>query len=216
MKNLSPVRAISQRATRFRAARVSRRPRRRFALPVVMLSILVVYGTPLATPRSRPGSGDIDDPFLLAAAGRTRTRATMTAWWWPPRCTPGSIRKRSRAGSARIGRGSTRPTAFISVCLGVLQKQPKVERELKESSNGSQRDGLAAASHSDGCRRAGLHEIQLVHPLGDEAHAAKAGGDTERRDYVNLGGALEFSVQLPTVEARKAGVAPAAAVGFCP
>lgn len=120
-----------------------------------------------------------------------------------------------RAHRARL---DARPTAFISVCLGVLQKDPKVERDL---------DGILDRFFSE----TGWHPQVTTTVAGALAYtkynwfvrwtmkriAAKAGGDTDTsRDYqyTDWPGLSKFAAEFGRrVEAWKAGLTQPAAVG---
>ena len=84
-----------------------------------------------------------------------------------------SVRRWVRAHAGALN-GTT--TAFVSVCLGVLQRDPAVDRTLEDDHERvSRRDGMEAVDHEGRGRRPALHPLQLVHPPGDEADRGEGG-----------------------------------------
>ena len=196
----------------------------RFALPVVMLSILVVHGTThghtakiaaaVATAIEASGAscdvmaaadatrnpGDYDGVVVAASVHAGKYQKAVVAW--------------VRAHRAVL---DANPTAFISVCLGVLQKQPNVDRELKNI--------LDRFSTETGWRPQVTTTVAGALPYTKynwfirwvmKRIAAKAGGDTDTSrdyEYTDWAALSRFSVQFArTVEARKAGSAPTSSV----
>jgi menaquinone-dependent protoporphyrinogen oxidase len=222
MENPSPVRTIPQRASHPGASCIRfgffQRTFRggRFALPVVMLSILVVYGTThghtakiaaavaktieasgascdvMAAADGTHNPGDYDGVVVAASVHAGKYQKAVIAW--------------VRAHRAVL---DANPTAFISVCLGVLQKQQSVERDLNNI--------LERFSTETGWRPEVTATVAGALPYTKynwfirwvmKRIAAKAGGDTDTSrdyEYTDWAALSRFSVQFArTVEARKA------------
>lgn len=106
---------------------------------MVMASILVVYGTTFGhtskvaaeVAKTLEASGASCD--VIPAANATRSPADYDGVVVAASVHAGKY-QRAVTEWVRAHRAvlEARPTAFVSVCLGVLQKDPKVERDLKE------------------------------------------------------------------------------------
>ena len=109
-----------------------------FCTPVGMPSILVVYGTTHghtakvaeAVAKTIEAGGASCD--VMAAAAATRSPADYDGVVVAASVHAGQYQKAVTdwVRAHRVALGG-RPTAFISVCLGVLQKDPKVDRDLQ-------------------------------------------------------------------------------------
>jgi menaquinone-dependent protoporphyrinogen oxidase len=110
----------------------------------------------------------------------------MTPWWWLRRCTPAGISIPWSGGSnGTWRRWGAKPAAFVSVCLGVLQHDAKVQHDLQ-----TMVDEFVA---STGWRPSVVKFVAGALPytkygwlqrLVMKRIVAKAGGDTDTsRDY---------------------------------
>ena len=189
-----------------------------------MFSILVVYGTTHghtakvagAVAKTLEASGASCD--VIAAAEAMRSPADYDGVVVAASVHAGKY-QRAVTHWVRAHRAvlDTRPTAFISVCLGVLQTDPKVEREL---------NGILDRFFSETGWRP--HVTTIV--AGALAYtkynwfirwtmkriAAKAGGDTDTSrdyEYTDWGSLSTFAVEFgQRVAACRAGTTPPAAV----
>lgn len=60
-----------------------------------------------------------------------QTRQTSRRSSWPPQCMPGPNQRSVRRWVlAHLVALNQRPSAFVSVCLAVLNRTPKVDRDL--------------------------------------------------------------------------------------
>ena len=189
-----------------------------------MFSVLVVYGTThghtakvaeavartieasgascdvIAAGEGTRSPGDYDGVVVAASVHAGKYQKTVTGW--------------VRAHRAGL---DTKPTAFISVCLGVLQKDPKVERDLNGimgrffSETGWRPEVTATIAGALAYTKYSWFIRWVMKRI-----AAKAGGDTDTSrdyEYTDWAALSRFSVQFARrVEARKAGSPRAAAV----
>ena len=190
-----------------------------------MLSILVVYGTTHghtakvaeAVAKTLEASGASCD--VIAAGDAARSPAGYDGVVVAASVHAGKY-QRAVTHWVRAHRAvlDTRPAAFISVCLGVLQKDPKVERDL---------NGILSRFFSE----TGWHPQVTTIVAGALAYtkynwfirwtmkriAAKAGGDTDTSrdyEYTDWPALSTFTLQFGRrVAAWKAGLTQPAAVG---
>jgi len=187
-----------------------------------MFSILVVYGTTHghttkvadAVAKTLEASGASCD--VIAAAEATRSPADYDGVVVAAPVHAGKYQRAVthwvRAHRAML---DIRPTAFISVCLGVLQKDPKVEREL---------NGILNRFFSETGWRPQVKTI-VAGALAYTKYnwfirwtmkriAAKAGGDTDTSrdcEYTDWPALARFTVQFARrVESRSRSAAPGA------
>jgi menaquinone-dependent protoporphyrinogen oxidase len=189
-----------------------------------MPSILVVYGTTHghtakvaeAVAKTIEAGGASCD--VMAAAAATRSPADYDGVVVAASVHAGQYQKAVTdwVRAHRVALGG-RPTAFISVCLGVLQKDPKVDRDLQ---------GFLERFFSE----TGWHPHVTTIVAGALAYtkynwfirwmmkriAAKAGGDTDTSrdyEYTDWGSLATFTVEFgQRVAACQAGITPPAAV----
>ena len=190
-----------------------------------MLSILVVYGTTHghtakvaeAVAKTLEASGASCD--VIAAGDAARSPSGYDGVVVAASVHAGKY-QRAVTHWVRAHRAvlDTRPAAFISVCLGVLQKDPKVERDL---------NGILSRFFSE----TGWHPQVTTIVAGALAYtkynwfirwtmkriAAKAGGDTDTSrdyEYTDWTALSTFTLQFGRrVAAWKAGLTQPAAVG---
>ena len=157
-----------------------------------MPRILVVYGTTdghtakvagaLAEALQQSGAATDIYPATDSAPAPHAYDAVMVAASVHAGGYQRSVRRWVRTHAAAL---ATKPTAFVSVCLGVLQHEPEVERDLQKILD----DFIAATGWRPGVTKlvAGAllyTKYGWLRRLAMKRIVAKAGGDTDTsRDY---------------------------------
>jgi menaquinone-dependent protoporphyrinogen IX oxidase len=71
---------------------------------------------------------------------------------------------------------NAKPSAFVPVCLGILQRDQAVQHQVRRIVDQfSSRKRLATVRDAHGCWRASLYSLQLAEALDDAAHRRQGG-----------------------------------------